>query len=340
MEPSFSWNIIFSNGKKPTNEVLMKKSLLAIAILVLLISACTPKAPSRSIRLPVGFIPNIQFAPLYVAIDKGFFKSENLDVQLDYSMEADNVALVGAGQISFAIVSGEQVLLGRAQGLPIVYAMVWYQKYPVAIASLKSANITNPADLKGKKIGIPMLSGASYIGMEAILKAAKLTDQDVTLDTIGFTQVESLIAGLDDAVVVYSNNEPIQLESRGYPVNVINVSDYLPMVGNGLLTNEITLSQDPALVRDMVAAILQGIQFTMDYPDEAYTISMKYIQNLQANDPIQKNILTASIDLWKANPLGFSQASAWSNMESILKTTGLIKTNLDVNQAYTNQFLP
>jgi NitT/TauT family transport system substrate-binding protein len=322
------------------NEVPMKKSFLSIAILILLITACTPAASRHTIRLPVGFIPNIQFAPLYVAIDKGFFSAQNLDVQLDYSMEADNVALVGAGQIPFAIVSGEQVLLGRAQGLPIVYTMVWFQKYPVAIASLKTANITKPADLKGKKIGIPMLSGASYIGMEAILKSANLTDQDVTLDTIGFTQVESLIAGLDDAVVVYSNNEPIQLESRGYPVNVVNVSDYLPMVGNGLLTNETTLTQDPALVRSMVAAILEGIQYTMDHPDEAYTISMKYIQNLQANDPIQKSILTASINLWKANPLGFSQASAWANMENILKSTGLIKTDLDVTQAYTNQFLP
>jgi NitT/TauT family transport system substrate-binding protein len=247
---------------------------------------------------------------------------------------------VGAGQIPFAIVSGEQVLLGRAQGLPIVYTMVWFQKYPVAIASLKKANILTPADLKGKKIGIPMLSGASYIGIEAILKSAGLTDQDVTLDSIGFTQVESLITGLDDAVVVYSNNEPIQLESRGYPVNVINVADYLPLVGNGLLTNETTLSQNPNLVRRMVAAILQGIQYTIDHPDEAYTISMKYIQNLQANDSIQKSILTASIDLWKADRPGFSLASAWMNMENILRTTGLVKSDLDVTQAYTNQFLP
>lgn len=318
----------------------MKKRILSIAILVLLVASCAPKVSLHSIRLPVGFIPNIQFAPLYVAMDKGFFGNQNLDVQLDYSMEADNVALVGAGQIPFAIVSGEQVLLGRAQGLPIVYTMVWFQKYPVAIASLKTANITKPADLKGKKIGTPMLSGASYIGMEAILKSANLTDQDVILDTIGFTQVESLIAGLDDAVVVYSNNEPIQLESRGYPVNVINVSDYLPMVGNGLLTNESTMGQNPDLVRGMVTAILQGIQYTIDNPDEAYTISMKYIQNLQANDPIQKSILAASIELWKANRPGFSQASAWENMENILRTTGLIKTDLDVSKAYTNQFVP
>ena len=322
------------------NEVPVKKRFLIVAVLTIVITACTSSAAVHSIQLPVGFIPNIQFAPLYVAMDKGFFKAQNLDVQLDYSMEADNVALVGAGKIPFAIASGEQVLLGRAQGLPVVYTMAWYQKYPVAIASLKSAHILRPADLKEKKIGIPVLSGASYIGMEAILKAANLSDQDVILDSIGFTQVESLIAGLDDAVVVYSNNEPIQLEARGYPVNVINVSDYLPMVGNGLLTNETTISKDPVLVRSMVAAILQGIQYTMDHPDEAYTISMKYIQNLQENDPIQKSILAASIELWKNDHLGFSKTTAWTNMESILKSTNLIRTDLDVTLAFTNQFLP
>jgi NitT/TauT family transport system substrate-binding protein len=318
----------------------MKKKILFFLVGVLFFTGCRQASVRHSIRLPVGYIPNVQFAPLYVALEKGFFSDQKLDVQLDYSMEADNVALVGAGQIPFAVVSGEQVLLGRAQGLPIVYTMVWFQKYPVAIASLKEAQILTPEDLKGKKIGTPMLSGASYVGLEAILKTANLSDKDVTLDTIGYTQVESLIAGMDEAVVVYANNEPIQLESRGYPVNVISVSDFLPMVGNGLLTNETTINQDPDLVRRMVAAILQGIQYTINNPDEAYLISTRYVENLKADDAIQKQILLASIELWKSSKLGFSYSSAWNNMGNILRATGLVKIDLDVNQAYTNNFLP
>jgi len=215
-------------------------------------SSAAPPASTTSpliIRLPVGYVPNIQFAPLYVAIDKGFYSGQGLQVILDYNMEIDSVALVGAGQLQFAIVSGEQVLLGRAQGLPVVYVMNWYSKYPVGIASLKNAGINQPSDLKGKKVGVPVLSGASYIGMTALLSAGGLTNEDVTLDTIGFTQIESLINNLDEAVVIYTPNEPVQMKALGYDVNVLKVSDYLELVGNGLITNEAFLQAHPDVVQ-------------------------------------------------------------------------------------------
>ncbi|MEW6505014.1 MAG: ABC transporter substrate-binding protein [Chloroflexota bacterium] len=324
--------------------------LLIAALLLVIVSGCaTPSIPAPTagltpIRLPVGFIPNIQFAPLYVAIERGYFREAGLDVTLDYSMENDNVALVGAGQIPFAVVSGEQVLLGRAQDLPVVYIMAWYRDFPVGVAALESSGIRQPADLRGRKVGIPGTYGASYIGLQALLNAAGLKETDINLQSIGFNQVEALTAGQVEAGVVYITNEPIQLRALGYDVRVLRVADSIALVSNGLITNEKTLKENPDLVRRMINAFLRGVQDTVADPDAAYEISTRYVENLaslSANDAAtQRGVLTASIDLYQTNPWGQSDPQAWENTFNLLVQMGLIPAELDWKAAFTNEYLP
>jgi NitT/TauT family transport system substrate-binding protein len=317
-------------------------------LLFLFAAACAPQISSMqltptptAIRLPVGYIPDIQFAPLYVAIDKGYYQQAGLDINLDYNMETDSVALVGANQIAFAIVSGEQVLLGRAQGLPVVYVMAWYKQYPVGVVSLAKENITKLSDLKGKKIGIPGLYGASYIGLRAMLDAGGLKESDVILDSIGFNQVAALAAGQEQAAVVYVTNEPIQLKAKGYDVNLLSVADYLQLVSNGMITNENTLKENPGLVKRMVAATLQGITYTSAHPDEAYQISKKYVENLSKTDQaVQQQVLAITIRQWQLDPPGYSDPQAWKNMQDILLKMGLLKKSLELSQAFSNAYLP
>ena len=298
-------------------------------------------APLRPVRLPVGYIPNVQFAPLYVAIEKGYFRDAGLDVTIDYSMENDNTVLTATGDLQFAVVSGEQVLLARAQQMPVVYVMAWYQQYPVGIAAKTSANINTVADLRGRKIGLPGLYGASYIGAIALLDSAGLKETDVTLDSIGFTQVESLVADRDEAVVIYVANEPVQLEQLGEEVTLLRVSDALDLVSNGLITNEKTLEEDPQLVRSMVTAMLKGVQYTSDHPEEAYEICKKYVENLaEADREVQMQVLLNSIALWQGERPGYSQPQAWENMQRILLQMGLMKEELDLSKAFDNRFIP
>jgi NitT/TauT family transport system substrate-binding protein len=338
---------------------MIKKHYILVLLIVSLLVACatpvssptsgtstnsTPDTPQateelRKVRLPMGFIPNVQYAPFYIAVDRGYFAEAGLEIEFDYSTETDGVALVGAGELSFSVASGEQVLLARAQGLPVVYVMTWWHAYPVAVSAKKATGLSTPADLAGKKIGLPGLYGASYIGLRALLQAGGLKEEDVTLDSIGYNQVEALAVDQEDAVVIYANNEPIQFAAQGYEVDTLRVADYVVLASNGLVTNEATIQDNPELVKKMIAAILRGVADTLANPDEAFEISKKYVEGLDTNASIQRQVLQATLEFWKAERLGYSQPDAWENMQDVLLEMGLLKDPLDLSQVFTNQFV-
>ena len=322
----------------------MKRVLISAIIFVLFLSAAAAfAAEPDTFTLPCGFVPSVQFAPLYVGLEKGFCAEENIDLELDHSMETDTVALVGAWRLPFGICSGEQVLLGREQGLPLVYITNWYQNYPVGVLAFADSGIASMEDLKGKSVGIPVLSGASYIGFEAMLNNAGMKDSDVKLESVGYSQSELLVMGKIDAAVVYTTNEPEQLKALGYEINLFTVSDFTTMVGNGLITNENMIKNDPDLVSRMVRAFVKSIRWTRENPEDAFEICKKYVDGLaDAEDQtLQMNVLLRSAEYYDAGPLGFgySDPEAWANMGELLKGMGMV-SSADASKAFTNEFIP
>lgn len=294
----------------------------------------------RKVRLGVGYIPDVQFTPLYVAQNKGYYAAEGLEVEIQYGFENDFVALAAQGEREFAIASGDQIILARAQGLPITYVMKWYQRYPVALMAKADKGIAKPEDLAGKKVGLPGLFGASFIGWKGLIYAAKLDESAIKVEDIGFTQAAAIQQDLVDAAMIYIANEPNQLRSQGIEVNVIEVSNYIDLVSNGLVVGDKLMADDPDLVQRMVRATLHGLKDTIDHPDDAFAIARKVIPEITDDKaPTQRKVLDDSIKLWQSDKLGESNPQAWQASVEFMSKTGLLQKTLEPETLYTNKFV-
>ncbi len=335
--------IIHIKGERELHDTTRRALVLITGVTLALLSACTPTPePAEDLEeltLYLGYRPDVQFAPYYAAQEMGYFAEQGFDVTFENVAESDMVVLVGTGEAPFAVVSGEQVLLARANEVPIVYVFEWWEQFPVGVAALAESGIETPADLAGHTVGTPMMEGASYIGLEALLFSAGLTDADLDVQATGFTQVETLLTGRADAVVIYRNNEPIQLAAQGADVTVMPVAG---LVSNGLITNEDTLTANPDRVRRMVAAVREGLIYTIEHPGDAYEMAAVYVEGL--DDPgvaaVQQEVLAHSIEMWRADQVGVTNLADWESMQEVLLQMGLIETPLDLEAAFTNEFVP
>lgn len=328
-----------------------------LAGVLLLVAACNPVTPASStnatgateqvatpVRLGVGFIPNVQFAVYYVGIEKGFYAEEGLDVSLEYGFEDDYLKLVGTDELQFMVGSGDQVVLGRAQGLPVRYVMNWYTQYPVVVFARTTANITQPADLAGKRIGIPGPFGASYVALRGILEAAQLSESDVKLESIGFAQVVAISENTVDAAVDYGVNGPIVLAQQGIETTQIKLDEYLRIPSNGLVTNENTIQENPVLVQKMVRATLKAIQYTLDHPDEAFEIALKFVPEAGGdNQTTNRAVFDAVLEYWtplKDREPGATVLEDWQSAAELMQRIGLVDKLVPAEELFTNDFLP
>jgi putative riboflavin transport system substrate-binding protein len=306
--------------------------------------APTPGA-LREVTMAMPYIPNVQFAPFYVADKQGYYAAEGLKVSFDYNFQTDVVQRIAQGSVQFGNGSGPDVLLARAQGLPIVTVAAYSQKFPVVFFSKADANIKTPADLKGKSVGIPGHFGASYTGLLALLYANKMQESDLNVQDIGFAQVAALSEGKVQVASGYGNNEPVQLDQQGVKVNVIKVADFYPLASDGLITSESLIKGQPDMVRGFVRATLRGMQDTIENTDAAFKTALEYIPEAQRGDlNLQRKVLQETLPYWQSEVtakqgLGYVDMAQWQATLTFLRDSKLLKSDVDLSKAFTNEFI-
>lgn len=320
------------------------RTLLA-TLLVFAVAACgAPGSDQEEVTIGLGYVPNIQFAPFYVADAKGYYEDAGLKVTFrHHTIGEDLFGAIVAGQEDMIFAAGDEVAQARSRDVPLVYVAQVFNQYPVAAIVPADSDIRTAADLRGKTVGIPGKYGATYIGLLALLKSANLTEQDIEVKSIGFTQVAALLAGEADAVMGYVNNEPIQLEKAGLSVRTLPVTDVQPLISNGLVALEDQLQDHPDRVRAIVEATLKGVAYVNEHPDEAVEISKEYVPGLSAPDQAAdaRAVLDATLPILQTGDRpGYSDAAAWQSMISFLEAQGQLEGSVDVSKVVSDQYLP
>jgi len=298
--------------------------------------------PDR-ITVSMGYIPNVQFAPFYVAAARGYYAAAHLQVTFDYAQSPDIIKLIASGDRTFGNADGDQVIVGRAHGLAVESVLTQYQRFPVVIFALQSSQIRSFADLKGKSIGIPGLYGASYTGLLAALQAAHLSTKDVKIVSINYTQVAQVAQHQVDAAVGYAMNEPVQLQHLGYKVTVLPLANLANLAGAGIVTSQNLIQKQPDLVRRFVQATYRGLQDAIANPLTAFTVSRGYIKGLSANQvSLQLAVLREAVKYWAppaGQHLGCGTTAQWAVTQAALLSQHKISKPVGVGSVFTNTFV-
>jgi NitT/TauT family transport system substrate-binding protein len=134
------------------------------------------------------------------------------------------------------------------------------------------------------------------------------------------------------------------LAQAGIETTQIKLDQHLRIPANGLVTNETTIQENPELVRKLVRATAQAIQYTLDQPDEAFALSLKFVPEAGGdNEPANRAVFDAVLDYWRPQAdrkLGETTSEEWQAAAELMQRIGLVDRVVPVEELFTNEFLP
>jgi NitT/TauT family transport system substrate-binding protein len=291
-------------------------------------------------------------APFAVAIDKGYFKAEGLDVTIDPaagSREPISRVASGTYDAGFGDVNSLVRFRDENPGTDIKAVMMIYDRPPFAIIGRRSRGITKDvASLQGKKFGAPAADGA-YAQWPIFKALNKIDDSTMKFENVGFPVREPMLAqGEVDAVFGFSISSYINLKSRGVPADdivVLLMSDYgMDLYGNAIIVSDKFAKENPEAVKGFLRAIVKGVQDTVKEPGNAVDsvikrndIAKKDVELERLKMALDQNMLTPFV---KENGFGGIDKARFAKALDQIGLGFSYKEKPRVESIFTEEFLP
>jgi len=313
-----------------------------LPLLALLLVACqapaassAPPAELREVTLLLGYRPDVQFAPFYVAQRDGHFADAGLEVTIEHRQAPDVQRLVADGQAEFGVADATDVMIARTSGIPIRYASTLYQSFPVALIGEAGAVPQDPAELAGLTIGTPGRFGSSWHALTAILDAGGLTVDDITLrEYPQFNQAEGFANGDVDLITGFRNNEPLRIASRGIEPGLLTLDELAPLPGPGVIVGDELLADDPELVRAFTGAVAAAQAAVIADPEVGFAAAEASVPTIAEDPDTARAVLDATVELWEGD--GFADGAIdrdlWAAGYETMVRLGFIDGSVELDE--------
>lgn len=305
-------------------------------------SSGTPGTSATTAALTLGltYVPDIQFAPAYVADSHGWFAEEGLNVTLRHHGANEN--LLGAlqtGNEDVVFAGGGEMLQGRSEGIMLRNFATAYQTYPVTIIVPEESQIHSLADLRGHSVGLPGEFGENWFYLLAVLASSGLNRDDLEIASIGYTQLAALTGGKVDAVVGFLNNDVVRFRESGFAIRTLSLEDP-PLVSVGLGAMDTTLADRTGELTGLLRAMIRGADLCTEDPEQAVQISTSYVPTLvEAEQQAHAlEVLKATTSLYGGH-FGAQTPSRWDAMADFFAKSGLLATPTPAGDAFTTEIV-
>lgn len=328
-------------------KTFVTRSLWAfpVAALLALGTAASHAAGPDKVAVAGWSQPISEITNLLVEEDKGFFKAQGID--LSYVPGAGGGSairnmLTGQATVAFTDPGSFFAALDQGEKLRAIYDI--YPQNVFNVVSLKGRNITKPADLKGKKIGVYSLSSGTRQNLLVLLHQAGLTEADVTIVVTGLLNFAPLIQGQVDATAATDTGLLVARQKGVGDVNVIEVRDYLNISSDMFVVTEETYQNKKDVLKRFLTAYRDSAAWMINNPDEAAALAVKRTINgkdLAINrEVIQLRNLSSVSATTRASGLGTFDMLTLQKAAETYKQLGMIQKDIQVSDVVRSDLLP